>query len=69
MGAVRLLTVRIWQNDPAGPLHLGMHRMLQMRTKIVQTTHSIVSKDGKTMTLVTKTASGQPVSTRVYVKK
>ena len=37
--------------------------------KVTQTTHSVVSKDGKTMTLTTKTASGQPVSTRVYHKQ
>ena len=37
--------------------------------KVTQTSHSVVSKDGKTMTLTTKTASGQPVSTRVYHKQ
>ena len=42
---------------------------IKMRGKVVQTTHSVVSKDGKTLTLVTKTTSGRPVSTRVYLKK
>lgn len=37
--------------------------------KVTQTTHNVVSKDGKTMTLTTKTASGQAVSTRVYLKQ
>lgn len=37
--------------------------------KVTQTTHSVISKDGKTMTLVTKTASGRDVSTRVYHKQ
>ena len=36
---------------------------------VKQTTHSVISKDGKTMTLVTKTASGRPVSTRIYHKQ
>jgi hypothetical protein len=42
---------------------------IKMRGKIIQTSHSVLSKDGKTMTLVTKTASGRPISTRVYIKQ
>jgi hypothetical protein len=42
---------------------------IKMGGKVTQTTHSVVSKDGKTMTLTTKTASGYPVSTRVYNKQ
>ena len=37
--------------------------------KVTQTTHGVVSRDGKTMTLVTKTASGRAVSTRIYNKQ
>ena len=37
--------------------------------KVTQTTHSVISKDGKTMTLTTKTGSGRPVSTRIYDKQ
>jgi hypothetical protein len=37
--------------------------------KVVQTAHSVVSKDGKMMTLVTKTAGGRAVSTRIYMKQ
>jgi alpha-L-fucosidase len=37
--------------------------------KITQTTHSVVSKDGNTMTLITKTAGGRAVSTRIYAKQ
>jgi hypothetical protein len=37
--------------------------------KVTQTTHSVVSKDGTTMTLVTKTASGRAISTRIYNKQ
>jgi len=37
--------------------------------KITQTTHGVVSRDGKTMTLTTKTAGGRAVSTRIYVKQ
>ena len=37
--------------------------------KITQTTDSTISKDGMTMTMVTKTASGRAVSTRVYRKQ
>jgi hypothetical protein len=37
--------------------------------KVTQTTHSVVSKDGTTLTLVTKTASGRAVSTRIYNKQ
>jgi hypothetical protein len=42
---------------------------IKMRGKIVQTTHNVISKDGKTMTLTTKTATSQPVNTRVYTKQ
>ena len=42
---------------------------VKMRGKVTQTTHTVVSKDGKTMTQVSKTASGRPVSTRVYEKQ
>ena len=42
---------------------------IKMGGKVTQTTHSVVSRDGKTMTLTTKTASGNPVSTRVYNKQ
>ena len=37
--------------------------------KVTQTTHSVISKDGTTMTMVTKTASGRAVSTRIYRKQ
>jgi hypothetical protein len=37
--------------------------------KVTQTTHGVVSKDGRTMTLVTKTAAGNAVNTRVYHKQ
>jgi len=37
--------------------------------KVTQTSHSVISKNGKTMTQTTKSASGYPVSTRVYNKK
>jgi hypothetical protein len=37
--------------------------------KVAQITHSVVSKDGKTMTLTSKTGSGRPMSTRVYHKQ
>jgi hypothetical protein len=37
--------------------------------KVAQITHSVISKDGKTMTLTSKTASGRPISTRVYHKQ
>jgi hypothetical protein len=40
-----------------------------MAGKITQTSHSVISKNGKTMTQTTKTASGEPVSTRVYNKQ
>jgi hypothetical protein len=40
-----------------------------MHGKVTQTTHSVVSKDGTTMTLVAKTANGRAVSTRVYDKQ
>lgn len=42
---------------------------IKMAGKVTQTTHNVVSKDGKTMTLTTKTASGRPISTRVYHKQ
>jgi hypothetical protein len=42
---------------------------IKMGGKVTQTTHSVVSKDGKTMTLVTKTAAGNAVSTRIYNKQ
>ncbi|MCU1385606.1 MAG: hypothetical protein JWL71_4303 [Acidobacteria bacterium] len=42
---------------------------IKMAGKVTQTTHSVVSKDGKTMTLVAKTAAGHAISTRVYVKQ
>ena len=37
--------------------------------KVTQTIHGVVSKDGQTMTLVTKTAAGNAVNTRVYTKQ
>ena len=40
-----------------------------MGGKVTQTSHSVVSKDGKTLTQTTKTAGGSPVSTRVYHKQ
>ena len=42
---------------------------IKMGGKVTQTTHSVVSKDGKTMTLTTRTAAGNAVSTRVYHKQ
>ena len=42
---------------------------IKMGGKVTQTTHSVISKDGKTMTLSTKTAAGHAVSTRVYNKQ
>jgi len=42
---------------------------IKMVGKVTQTTHSAISKDGKTMTLTTKTASGRSVSTRIYNKQ
>ena len=41
---------------------------IKMVGKVTQTTHSVVSRDGKTMTLTTKTAGGRAVSTRLYRK-
>jgi hypothetical protein len=35
----------------------------------MQRAHSVVSKDGKTMTQTTRTAAGNAVSTRVYNKQ
>ena len=42
---------------------------IKMGGKVTQTSHGVVSKDGSTLTIVTKTASGQDVSTRVYHKQ
>ena len=42
---------------------------IKMGGKITQTSHSVVSKNGKRMTQTTKAASGYPISTRVYVKQ
>ena len=42
---------------------------IKMGGKVTQHTHSVLSKDGKTLTQTTKTASGNPVSTRVYDKQ
>ena len=42
---------------------------IKMAGKVTQTSHSVISKNGKTMTQTTKTASGEPVSTRVYNKQ
>ena len=42
---------------------------VKMGGKVTQTTHSVVTKDGKTMTLTTRTAAGNAVSTRVYHKQ
>jgi hypothetical protein len=42
---------------------------IKMHGKVIQTSHSVVSKNGKTMTQTTKTASGRPVSTRIYHKQ
>ena len=42
---------------------------IKMGGKVTQTSHSVVSKDGKTLTQTTKTAGGSPVSTRVYTKQ
>ncbi len=43
--------------------------IIKMGGKVTQTSHGVVSKDGKTLTIMTKTASGQDVSTRVYLKQ
>ena len=37
--------------------------------KVAQVTHSVISKDGTTMTMTTKTGAGFAVSTRVYTKQ
>ena len=37
--------------------------------KVTQTSHTVVSKDGKTMTITTKTAGGREVNTRIYRKQ
>jgi len=42
---------------------------IKLRGKLAQTAHVEISKDGKTMTLIAKTASGRPVSTRIYIKQ
>jgi hypothetical protein len=42
---------------------------IKMAGKVTQTSHSVISKNGKTMTQTTKTASGEPVSTRIYNKQ
>jgi hypothetical protein len=42
---------------------------IKMGGKITQRSHSVISKDGKTMTQVTKTASGRAISTRIYNKQ
>jgi hypothetical protein len=42
---------------------------VKMRTKVTQTVHTVLSKDGKTMTQTSKTASGRPISTRIYEKQ
>jgi len=42
---------------------------IKMGGKIVQTSHSVVSKNGKTMTQTTTTAAGHPISTRIYNKQ
>ena len=42
---------------------------IKLRGKVTQTSHSIVSADGKRLTTTTKTAAGHAVSTRVYDKQ
>jgi len=42
---------------------------IKLGGKVTQTSHSVISKNGKTMTQTTKSASGYPVSTRVYNKQ
>ena len=42
---------------------------IKMVGKVTQTSHSVVSKDGKTMTITTKTAGGRAVNTRIYHKQ
>lgn len=42
---------------------------IKMVGKVTQTTHGVVSRDGRTMTLTTKTAGGRAVSTRIYTKQ
>ena len=42
---------------------------IKMGGKVTQTSHSVVSADGQTMTITTKTAAGNAVSTRVYHKQ
>jgi hypothetical protein len=37
--------------------------------KVTQTSHTVVSRDGKTMTITTKTAGGRAVNTRIYQKQ
>jgi len=42
---------------------------IKMAGKIMQTSHSVVSKNGKTMTQTTTSAAGHPISTRIYNKQ
>ena len=42
---------------------------IKMGGKVTQISHSVISKDGKTLTQTTKSANGNPVSTRVYDKQ
>ena len=42
---------------------------IKMGGKVTQTSLGVVAKDGKTMTVTTKTASGYPISTRIYNKQ
>jgi hypothetical protein len=42
---------------------------IKMVGKVTQTTHGVVSRDGQTMTLTTKTAGGRAVSTRIYTRQ
>jgi hypothetical protein len=42
---------------------------IKMGGKVTQTTRNVLSTDGKTMTLTTKTAAGRPVSTRIYTRQ
>jgi hypothetical protein len=42
---------------------------IKMVGKVTQTSHSVVSKDGLSMTVTTKTAGGRAVNTRIYRKQ
>ena len=42
---------------------------IKMGGKVTQITHTVVAKGGKKMTQTTKTASGYPISTRIYNKQ